>query len=141
MMLRLLHPLRRSESDIKLKSCHLFRCLMNEFLLILDDRPGSLADCCEALGEAGINIVGGAGIATSVAAIVIVTEEAEETAVALDSVGVEFTMRNLHTTVLEDIPGALGAFTRSLAENSINLRSIHIMKTDSEGVHIGYSTE
>ncbi len=114
---------------------------MNEFLLILDDRPGSLADCCEALGEAGINIVGGAGIATSVAAIVIVTEEAEETAAALDSVGVEFSMRNLHTTVLEDIPGALGAFTRSLAENSINLRSIHIMKTDSEGVHIGYSTE
>ena len=56
---------------------------MNEFLLILEDRPGSLADCCEALGEAGINILGGAGIATSVAAIVIVTEEAEETAAAL----------------------------------------------------------
>lgn len=114
---------------------------MNEFLLILEDRPGSLADCCEALGEAGINIIGGAGIGTSVAAAVIVTEESEETAAALTSVGVEFTMKNLHTTVLEDIPGALGVFTRSLAENSINLRSIHIMKTDDEGVHIGYSTE
>ena len=112
---------------------------MNEFLLILEDRPGSLADCCEALGEAGINIVGGAGIGTSVAAAVVVTMESEETAVALTSVGVEFTMRPLHTTVLEDIPGALGAFTRSLAENSINLRSIHIMTTDSEGVHIVYS--
>ncbi len=114
---------------------------MNEFLLILEDRPGSLADCCEALGEAGINIIGGAGIGTSVAAAVIVTEESEETAAALTSVGVEFTMRNLHTTVLEDIPGALGAFTRSLAENNINLRSIHIMKTNDEGVQIGYSTE
>ena len=114
---------------------------MNEFLITLEDRPGALAECCEAIGEAGINIIGGAGIASSTAAAVVVTMEAAETAAALDDAGVSYTMRNLHTTVLDDVPGSLGVFTRGLAENNINLRSIHIMKTDAEGVHIGYSTE
>ena len=39
---------------------------MNEFLLILDDRPGSLADCCEALGSKWDNVnVGNFGIMSS----------------------------------------------------------------------------
>ena len=41
------------------------RRFMNEFLIALEDRPGTLAECCEAIGEAGINIVAGAGIARS----------------------------------------------------------------------------
>ena len=49
-------------------------------------------------------------------------------------------MRPLETVVLQHVPGALGGFTRGLAENGINLGSIYIMQTDAEGVHIGYST-
>jgi len=114
---------------------------MNEFLVVLENTPGSLAECCEAIGRAGINIVGGAGIGSSVSAAVVVTEENEETAAALTSVGVKFTRQDLHTTVLDDIPGALGIFTRGLAENGINLRSIHILGSGEDGVKIGYSIE
>ena len=47
-------------------------------------------------------------------------------------------MRPLETAVVHQSPGSLGVFTRSLAENGINLQSIFIMKTDGEDVHIGY---
>jgi acetolactate synthase small subunit len=49
-------------------------------------------------------------------------------------------MRRLETVVLHHEPGSLGVFTRSLAENGINLQSLYIMKTDGDEVHIGYST-
>tara|TARA_A100001037_G_scaffold6413_1_gene6498 strand:+ start:943 stop:1305 length:363 start_codon:yes stop_codon:yes gene_type:complete len=113
---------------------------MNEFLINLEDKPGAMAECCEVIGEAGINILAGAGIASSTAAVVIVTDDAEGTKGALDSIGVTFTMRPLETAVLHHSPGSLGVFTRSLAENGINLQSLFIMKTDGEDVHIGYST-
>ncbi len=113
---------------------------MNEFLITLEDRPGAMAECCEAIGEAGINILAGAGIASSNAAIVIVTDDADGTATVLSDLGVDFTMRQLETVVLHHEPGSLGVFTRSLAENGINLQSLYIMKTDGDDVHIGYST-
>ena len=114
---------------------------MKEFVITLENRPGSMAECCEAIGNAGINILGGAGIGGSVSTAVIVTEDESGTSAALDSAGVSFTTRDLNTVVLEDYPGSLGVFMRSLAENNINLGSIHIMKTDEKGVHIGYSTD
>ena len=113
---------------------------MNEFLINLEDKPGAMAECCEVIGEAGINILAGAGIASDSAAVVIVTDDADGTIEALKSIGVTYTMRPLETAVLHHSPGSLGVFTRSLAENGINLQSIFIMKTDGEDVHIGYST-
>ena len=114
---------------------------MNEFLITLEDRPGALAECCIAIGNAEINILGGAGLGSSVAAAALVTNEAEETAAVLESLGVEFTMSDLNTAMLEDIPGSLGKFTGDLAENGINLRSLYILKTGEDGVQIGYSTD
>ena len=113
---------------------------MNEFLINLEDKPGAMAECCEVIGEAGINILAGAGIASDSAAVVIVTDDADGTVEALKSIGVTYTMRPLETAVLHHSPGSLGVFTRSLAENGINLQSIFIMKTDGDDVHIGYST-
>tara|TARA_B110000014_G_C19779417_1_gene405315 strand:- start:41 stop:385 length:345 start_codon:yes stop_codon:yes gene_type:complete len=113
---------------------------MNEFLIALEDKPGAMAECCEAIGDAGINILAGAGIASSNAAVVIVTDNADGTAAVLAEIGVEYSMRRLETVVLHHEPGSLGVFTRSLAENGINLQSLYIMKTDGDEVHIGYST-
>ena len=115
---------------------------MNEFLITLEDRPGSMAECCEAIGDAGINIIAGAGLATSTeaAAAALVTDDADGTSAALDEIGVTYTMRRLEIAVLQHTPGSLGVFARALAENGINLGSLYIIKTDGEGVHVGYST-
>ena len=112
---------------------------MNEFRIMLEDRPGSMAECCEAIGDAGINIIAGAGLAASTAVAALVTDDADGTAAALDGIGVTYTMRRLEIAVLEHTPGSLGVFARGLAENSINLGSLYIIKTDDDGVHIGYS--
>ena len=45
---------------------------MNEFRITLEDRPGSMAECCEAIGDAGINIIAGAGLASSTAVAALV---------------------------------------------------------------------
>ncbi|MDP6889632.1 MAG: hypothetical protein QF454_06345, partial [Candidatus Thalassarchaeaceae archaeon] len=66
---------------------------MNEFLINLEDKPGAMAECCEAIGDAGINILAGAGIASSNAAVVIVTDNADGTAAVLTEIGVEYSMR------------------------------------------------
>lgn len=113
---------------------------MHEFLITLEDRPGSMAECCEAIGDAGINIIAGAGLASSSAIAAIVTDDANSTVAALELLGVEFSMRDLYTATLSHEPGSLGAFTRGLAENGINLQSIYIMSTDGNEVEIGYST-
>ncbi|MDP6324919.1 MAG: hypothetical protein QF684_05085 [Candidatus Thalassarchaeaceae archaeon] len=113
---------------------------MNEFLITLEDRPGSMAECCEAIGDAGINIIAGAGLASSSAIAAIVTDDAGGTTAALESLGVAFSVRELYTATLRHEPGSLGAFTRGLAENGINLQSIYIMSTDGEEVLVGYST-
>lgn len=114
---------------------------MNEFLITLEDKPGSLAECCEALGKAGINIITGAGLGSSVAAAALVTEESSETAAALEAIGVSFTMKDLHTATINHSPRSLGNFTRSLAEKGVNLGSIYVIRTSDEGVVIGYSTD
>ena len=36
-----------------------------------------MAECCEVIGDAGINILAGAGISSDSAAVVIVTDDAE----------------------------------------------------------------
>ena len=118
----------------------LSRRFMNEFLIALEDRPGTLAECCEAIGEAGINIIAGAGIASASAAAALVTDDSAGTAAVLDAIGVSYSTRDLQTVVLQDQPGALGDFTRGLAENAVNLTSLYIMKTDGQGIHIGFST-
>ena len=71
----------------------------------------------------------------------IVTDDADGTTAALESLGVTFSMRALNTATLRHEPGSLGAFTRGLAENNINLQSIYIMSTDGDDVLVGYSTE
>ena len=78
---------------------------MNEFLINLEDKPGAMAECCEAIGDAGINILAGAGIASSNAAVVIVTDNADGTAAVLTEIGVVYSMRRLETVVLHHEPG------------------------------------
>ena len=97
---------------------------MNEFLIALEDRPGSLAECCVALGDAGINIVAGAGIASASAAAALVTEDSEGTAAVLDDIGVTYTMRPLETVVLQHVPGGF------IAENSRDGISIYALIYD-----------
>jgi hypothetical protein len=37
-------------------------------------------------------------------------------------------------------PGSLAAFTRSLADDGVNLRSVYVLSTSEDSVVMGYTT-
>jgi hypothetical protein len=46
----------------------------------------------------------------------------------------------LHTIELVNEPGSLAAFTRSLADEGVNLRSVYVLSTNEDSVVMGYTT-
>jgi hypothetical protein len=113
---------------------------MEEFNVELSNEPGSLAAHCEALAEAGVNILAIAAVGNSHARVAIVTNDSEETRAALDANGATYSVNELHTVSLAHEPGSLAAFTRSLAENAVNLRSLYILSYSDDSCDIGYTT-
>jgi hypothetical protein len=116
------------------------RALMDEYLIQLEDVPGSMAACCEAIADAGVNIVSGAGLGSEHAVAALVTDDNDATRAALDGIGANYTVGELHTIKLVNEPGSLAMFTRSLADNGVNLRSVYVLSTSEDSVVMGYTT-
>lgn len=116
------------------------RALMDEYLIQLEDVPGSMAACCEAIADAGVNIVTGAGLGSEHAVAALVTDDSDATRAALDGIGANFTAGELHTIEMVNEPGSLAAFTRSLADDGVNLRSVYVLSTSEDSVVMGYTT-
>ena len=112
---------------------------MQEFSIQLNDEPGSLAIHCEVIAEAGVNILAIAAVGDEHARVAIVTDDSEGTRGALDAHGASYSECALQTTTLPHQPGSLAAFTRSLAENGINLNSLYVLSYDGENCDVGYT--
>ncbi len=108
---------------------------MRAFIVRLENRPGTLADLGEALGERGINISGLAGSAwDSEGAIAIVTNDDAGTRRVLDEKGLTYRDCDVVSASLEDRPGALGAAARLLADRGVNVDLV--MPTAVQGSRI-----
>ncbi|SVA95714.1 uncharacterized protein METZ01_LOCUS148568 [marine metagenome] len=116
------------------------RVLMDEYLIQLEDVPGSMAACCEAIAGAGVNIVSGAGLGSEHAVAALVTDDSDATRAALDGIGANYAVDKLQTIELANEPGSLAAFTRSLADEGVNLRSVYVLSTGEDSVVMGYTT-
>lgn len=94
----------------------------------LADRPGTLADAAEALGEAGVNIVGGCGVSCGGDGLLhVLVEDAQVAKGALESAGLTATgERDVIVTRVADQPGALGSLARKLAEGGVNLDLFYV---------------
>lgn len=114
---------------------------MKEFRIFLNDEPGSLADHCDAIAAAGVNILAIAGIGESGASAALLTDNPEATQAALSEMGAKFNESDLKTATLDHKPGALAAFTRGIAESGINLRSLYVMSVTGGQATIGYTTD
>lgn len=90
----------------------------------LDNRPGTLAELGEALGNAGINIDGGAAVATGPGAVGvhILVENADGARKALEGAGLRVTdERDVFTLNVVDQPGELGRIGRRMADAGVNI--------------------
>jgi hypothetical protein len=98
---------------------------MHAFIVELENRPGSLADLCEALGERGVNISGVAGAAwDDDGAVGLITNDDATARAVLEAGDTDYREVDLVAASLEDRPGTLGAAARRLAEAGVNIESI-----------------
>jgi len=101
--------------------------MTKDLTVILEDRPGTLADVGEALGKAGINIDGLCGFpCEGKGTLHILVEDAAAARRALEEIGLEVRgERQVLILELEDRPGAFGDVTRSIANAGVNIDLIY----------------
>jgi hypothetical protein len=97
--------------------------MTKDLTVILEDRPGTLADMGEALGKAGINIEGACGFAVEGKGIIhILVEDAAAARRALEKVGIKVgDEREVLVLEIERRPGALGEVGRRMANAGVNI--------------------
>jgi len=97
--------------------------MAKDLTVILEDRPGTLADMGEALGKAGINIDGLCGFPCQGKGVIhILVEDAAAARRALQEKGLEVRdERQVLVLEIEDRPGAFGDVTRRIANAGVNI--------------------
>ena len=102
--------------------------MRKDFVLIPDDQPGVLARLGEAAGAAGINIEGISAFTGQGKGVVhVLVPDAEAALTALSDAGLEVRgARDVIVVDIDDHPGALGEFTRRLADENINVEQAYI---------------
>lgn len=100
--------------------------MSTDLRVILDDRPGGLADLGEALGAAGVNIQGICGVThEGVGIIHLLVEDAAAARRALEGAGIrvedetDVIVGELPGDV--DKPGTMGAMARKVADAGVNV--------------------
>jgi len=108
---------------------------MRAFIINLDNRPGTLADLGEALGQRGINITAIAGSSwEGNGAAAIITNDDAGARTALDEGGLAYREVDIVSAGLEDRPGSLGQAARRLADKGVNIELI--LPTGMQGSRI-----
>ena len=98
---------------------------MHAFIVRLENRPGSLADLTEALGERGINISAVSGMTWGEGGgLGVITNDEEGTRSVLEDRGADYREVELVSAELDDQPGSLGAAARRLAERDVNIEAL-----------------
>ena len=97
--------------------------MAKDLTVILENRPGTMADLGEALGKAGINIEGMCGFPCEGQGVMHLLVE--------DKAGVRSTLEGIGITVagerdvlileVEDRPGAFGDMARKIADAGVNV--------------------
>jgi len=101
---------------------------MTDLAILLENRPGALADMGEALGRAGVSVegggawvVGGKGVAH------FLFEDGTAARRALEAAGIQVLAERevLVQRLKQDVPGQLGLLTRRMAEAGVNIEVLY----------------
>ena len=97
--------------------------MAKDLTVILEDRPGTLADLGEALGKAGVNIDGICGFPVEGRGVIHVLVEDDSAArSALEGAGV--TVEGERDVLVVDVanqPGSFGEIARKIADAGVNV--------------------
>ncbi|MEA2505916.1 MAG: hypothetical protein QOH48_534 [Actinomycetota bacterium] len=104
--------------------------MFEEITIVVDDKPGMLAEIGEALGRSGVNIETLSAFTQGDRAVVqLVVDDEEDAAEALKVEGITVEgSRPVMLVTLEDRPGELGRYCRRLADAGVTISGAYLSK-------------
>jgi hypothetical protein len=118
---------------------------MKDLTLNLENKPGTFAAAAQALGNAGINIEGGAGYASGASGTPhILVDDAQAAMNALMAAGIQCSNdRDVEVMSIVDQPGELGRVLQRVADAGVNIDLMYLATNtrlvlgspDAEGLH------
>lgn len=115
---------------------------MTEFVVRLDNRPGSFARLTELLAEAGVNIETLCAWAADGEGIVrFIADDAAAARRALAEAGILADERTVLTTVLPHRPGALAEVARNLADAEVIIEALYVLRSSGDGVEVAIAVD
>lgn len=108
---------------------------MKDLTVVLDDKPGALADLGEATGRANINLEGLSGSTSGgKGELHLLVEDPDAARQALEDAGIEVSEeRDVLVVEVEDRPGTMAEVARKLGDAGVN---IELAYTTFGGVRI-----
>jgi hypothetical protein len=102
--------------------------MLTDLTVMLEDRPGSLAQMGEALGKAGINIEGICGVTVQGKGLVhVLVDDAAKARRALGASNMQVAEETEVVVLeIEDRPGVLGNIARRLAAERVNVQLAYL---------------
>ena len=102
--------------------------MATDLTVVLENRPGTLAQLGETLGRAWINIEGSCGFLSDGEGMIhILVEEADSAKRALQEAGIEVRReRPVLVTEITDQPGELGNLARRIADAGVNIELFYL---------------
>ncbi|MDD5542418.1 MAG: ACT domain-containing protein [Acidobacteriia bacterium] len=100
--------------------------IAEQLTVMLQNKPGALAELCTELSKLAVNIVAiMAPESNSQTPLRMVTTSHTAAKRVLTAMGLSFTEQKILAIRVADRPGSLGRLTRKLAENGINVEYIY----------------
>ncbi len=101
--------------------------MATEFTVLLEDRPGALADLTEVLAKNAVNIVAIHATPCPTTGIVqFITNSADATIDALRDAALDYTAQDVLVVGLAHEPGSLARLSRALGQAGVNINAIYM---------------
>lgn len=101
--------------------------MATEFTVILEDRPGALADLTEILAKSAVNIVAlHATPCPQEGFVQFITNNADATIHALRDAEQDYQVQEVLFARLPNEPGTLARLSRALGDGEVNINSVYI---------------
>ena len=101
---------------------------MKDLAILLDNRPGALAEMGEALGRAGVSVEGGGAWVVDGRGIAhFLFHDGTAARQALEAAGIQVLAERdvVVQRLKQDVPGQLGLLTRRMAEAGVNIEVLY----------------
>ncbi|MBU5557527.1 MAG: ACT domain-containing protein [Candidatus Aenigmatarchaeota archaeon] len=112
---------------------------MRQFEVVIENRIGALADVCEVLARAKVNIKAiSTELRDGIGIIKVITDDEDVTRKALGNAQLDFSEYEIIPVRLMDRPGELARLARSLANLGIDIESVFMTNRDAGTAEIAF---